>query len=310
MHLALVLACTAAPSTDSGATDGDSEAGPDGGAIDPGPAEFVFSYALIADPHVTAAGERVERLVTALDWIEAEREERGIELVFILGDIAWSEGWDEAVAAFQALSIPWLPVQGDNPIQVGEEAGFEQTFGPELAELGTSLDGWSRAALPVDDPVNAGQAWLQNYAFDHRGLRFIALDWNSRMIDPLWGETPDLHDFEGGTLPFLRGELQALGEGLDERVVLLTHMPMIQGPGSFDVKEGQAMIGTLGPYAELVYANHAGHLHGSAEGSWDECGMLVDTTDATWDDIVSLRVVGVSQDRVSVHYANELIELE
>lgn len=311
----LLLACTSAPSGGPGDTGDPGDlldgGGADTGQVDPGPVEPLFSYALVADPHVTGPGDRVDRLVQALQWVEAEREARDIELVFVLGDIAWADGWEEAVTALQTLSVPWMPVQGDNPIQVGEEPGFEQHFGAQLAQLGEALPGWSRAPLPVDDPVNGGQAWLQNYGFDHQGVRFIVLDWNSRVIGGAWGEMPDLHDFEGGTLPFLRQELDGLdADGLDERVVLLTHMPMIQGPGSFDVAEGKVLIDLLGPRADLVAANHAGHLHGSAEGDWPECGMLVDTTDATWDDVVSVRIVSVGQDRVKLHYDNVVVELE
>lgn len=166
--------------------------------------------------------------------------------------------------------------------------------------------------MPVDNPVQGGQSWLQNYGFKHRGLRFVALDWNSREIGTLWGETPDLHDFTGGTLPFLQTELDtaAATGGLDERVVLFSHMPMIMGPGTFDVTEGATLEAALGPRADLVQGNHAGHLHGNAEDEWEACGLVVDTTDATFDDVVSLRLVNVLQDAVQVQYESEIIVVE
>ena len=91
-----------------------------------------FSFALIADPHITGPGEHEERLRAAVAAVEERVASDNIELVFVLGDIAWSGGYDLAHAA---LSVPWVPVQGDNPIQVGEEDGFELAFSDQLLSL-------------------------------------------------------------------------------------------------------------------------------------------------------------------------------
>lgn len=308
-----LLSCASPAPADGtpGAGDGGTPS-TDSGAPDAGAPVFQFSYALIADPHVTSEGEHQERLQQAVAWVAEQADDRDIELVFVLGDIAWNEGFAPAVAALDALPVPWLPVLGDNPIQSGDEEAWHDAFDPVLQARAAALPGWSRAPTPVDNPVQGGQSHLQSYAFDHRGLRFVALDWNSREVGTLWGETPDLHDFSGGTLPFLQAELDAAsaGEGLAERVVLLSHMPMIVGPGSFDLDEGATLEALLGPAGDLVAGNHAGHLHGNGEDEWAACGMTVDTTDATWDDVVSLRVVQVWTDAAQVHSSDEVVELE
>lgn len=304
--LATLLACTSPaddPADDTGRTP------TDGGAVDPGTPIFAFSYALLADPHVTATGDHQERLQQAVAWIGEQTDARSIALTFVLGDVAWNDGFTPAIDALDALPMPWLPVLGDNPIQSQDEAAWHDAFDPQLQALGATLPGWTRATTPVANPVEGGTSLLQNYAFDHDGLRFVTLDINSRELGTLWGETPDLHDFDGGTLPFLAAELEGAGEGLDERMVLLSHMPMISGPGSFDVAESEVLEDLLGPHADLVYGNHAGHLHGNGEDEWAACGLHVDTTDAVWDDVITVRMVEVWQDAVSVHFVEELVEL-
>jgi hypothetical protein len=178
------------------------------------PLELAFTFAIIADPHVTGATANLDRLDQAVDWIAAEAEPRDLELVFVLGDIAWGGGYDLAREALGRLPVPWVPVQGDNPIQVGEEAGFIAAFADQVSVLGGSRPGWRLAPSPVPNPERGGESYLHNFAFDHGPVRFVGLDWNSRELDPLWGEMPDLHDFDGGTLPFLREELESWEWGL------------------------------------------------------------------------------------------------
>ncbi len=309
----LLLCCTPAGTGEGAGADSGGVAA-DGGASDagaPADASYAFSYVLIADPHVTGPGDHADRLQQAVDWVVEHQADRHVALVFVLGDIAWSDGFDDALAILSELPVPWVPVLGDNPIQAGDEQGFEDSFGPVLDTLADQLDGWVRAPRPVDDAVNGGLALLQNNAFDYGGMRFVSLDWNTRVMETGWGEMPDLHDFDGGTLPFLQDELaraEAAG-GKDERMVLLTHMPMIEGPGSFDVEEGTTLESLLGPQASLVSANHSGHLHFSADDVWEECGLDVDVTDATWDDEVTIRVVDVSEDDARFHLDHELIKL-
>ena len=81
---------------------------------------------------MTGGGDHDARLQAAVAETNARIEAEGIELVFILGDIAWGDGYDLAHAALSELAVPWVPVLGDNPIQVGEETGFEDAFSSRL----------------------------------------------------------------------------------------------------------------------------------------------------------------------------------
>ena len=290
----------------------DSAAVPPVDSADTGAAETdpvpVFSFAIIADPHVTGPGEHLDRLHAAVAHLAELHDTEPLAFVAVLGDIAWGGGWEPSRDALQALPVPWVPIQGDNPIQVGEETGFEATFGPQLTRLADQLDGWQRAPLPTPDPIY-GEVWLTNFAFEHEGVTFVGLDWNSREVDTIFGETPDLFDLPGGTLPFLEGVLEQVDAtpGLDDRVVTLTHMPMMYGPGFYTVDEVEVLEARVGPYGSLLAANHAGHLHGNGETEWAALGLDVVVTDATWDDDNAVRIVRVAQTNQRVVFTHEVV---
>ena len=299
----LLFSCT------SPTADTSSAPGSDSGVVS-GDLEKLFSYALIADPHVTGEGEHDARLRAAVEVVSERASSDGIELVFVLGDIAWGGGYALAHDALSALPVPWIPVFGDNPIQVGEEPSFEETFGAQLDALGEQVAGWSREPVPVENPERGGESWLHNARLTHGGVEFWVVDWNSREVGTLFGETPDLHDFPGGTLPFLSGALDDLGEGPDKRVVLLSHMAPFPGPGGLTVDEQETMRALFEPHTEAVWGNHAGHLHASSAMNWEELDFEIVTTDATWDDLNTIRIVEVWGDGSRFVYEDTLVDVD
>ena len=146
-----LLACTAAgPQVAPDVTDDTAEASTGPEAHEP---EHLFTFGLLADSHVTGTGDHLERLGLAVDALEAEATD--LAFVAVLGDIAWGGGWELARERLDTLSVPWVPVFGDNPIQVGEETGFHETFGAHLDALGPALEGWTVAPVPVTPPPEA-----------------------------------------------------------------------------------------------------------------------------------------------------------
>jgi hypothetical protein len=288
------------------ASDSSDSGVPDTGEVVETEAVPAFSFGIIADPHVTGEGEHLDRLHAAVAHLASVHADAPLEFVVVLGDIAWRDGWDDASSALDALPVPWVPIQGDNPIQVGEEQGFITAFGPQLDHLAAGLDGWQHLPSPVDDPIYE-QVWLTNIAFEVDGVTFVGLDWNSRDTETILGETPDLFDVEGGTLPFLESVLEqtAATDGLAGRVITLTHMPMMWGPGFFTVDEVAVMESRIGPYSDLLLANLAGHLHGNGSTEWEALDMDVHVTDAPWDDENLVRVAHISKTNLRV-----VLELE
>ena len=48
-----------------------------------------FSFAIIADPHINGDVNHKANLENAISWLISNKNDKHIELVFVLGDIAW-----------------------------------------------------------------------------------------------------------------------------------------------------------------------------------------------------------------------------
>ena len=274
------------------------------------PFEELFAFAVLADPHLYGSTDNDARAEAAVAWVNANAAERGIELVLIVGDIAWNTGTETAPALFDAFEVPWVPVTGDNEIQSSDSQAFFEAFEPQWQALGTQLDGFAYVPMPVANPEYDNESWFTNHSFEHRGVTFVGLDWCARIVGSLFGEMADLHDFEGGTLPYFEDAMAGLGEGARDSVVLYSHHPMHLSPGAFDLDEMAILEAAVEPWADRVYANFGGHYHADGEdesvnGLWE-----VHVTDATWDDDNRLRLVTVSGNGARFSYEHELITVE
>ena len=78
------------------------------------PYEHVFTFAVLADPHLYGNAEYLERAVKAIDWLNENAADRSIELVITVGDITWSEGAADAIDLYSTLELPHVPIIGDN----------------------------------------------------------------------------------------------------------------------------------------------------------------------------------------------------
>ncbi|MFV1957996.1 MAG: metallophosphoesterase [Planctomycetota bacterium] len=266
----------------------------------------LFSFVVLADPHVSWAPDAAQRLEACIDWIEANRDARAIEVVLVVGDLGTP---GKAKQVLDGLDVPWVPVIGDNVIQGGGEATFDATFEPQYDALATDFPTFVRSPTPV--PNGAGDAfYLQNFSFDHGGVHFIGLDWCTRTIGGATAEQADLHDFPGGTLPFLAADLAACPKDRLENVVLLSHHPMhdvLDGAGSFSPGELDAVEATTAPYADHVVADFAGHYHFAWKDRENAGGFEVFVSDAVWDDDATLRLVTVLDDGTRLQYAQEVV---
>lgn len=287
----------------------DGEAAPDteSSSVEAGEPELQFAFAVIADPHVGGEGEHADRLAAAVAWLNDHQQERSLELVLVCGDIGWNEGLPAARDALDLLRVPYAPVTGDNEVHIGDEAAFHQVFADAYDTLAASTDGWRKAPLPVAEPELGRDVWLENYAFEHRGVRFVGLDWASRSDDFIESEMGTLHDFEGGTLAFLADELEDAEQRADESIVFASHIPMLMAPGAFDVAELSVLDGLTVPVQSKVAASFAGHWHTDYEGPDQTGGYDAFIVDATWDDDVVLWMVDVSFDGRAFSYAHESI---
>jgi len=267
-----------------------------------------FSFVVIADPHIAGAAEHERRLSVAVDWVNESAPAEGVELVFVVGDIAWKrENQLKAREILDRLTVPYVPVLGDNEIETGSEADFHEVFAPALGRLSKSVLNWRRAPAHVA-PGDASPIRLQNLSFDHRGLHCVVLDWKTRK----GGEHADLHAEPGGTLSWLKEELKSCRDRPPNSVVLFTHLPMHMNYfyRVFTKKEDAAVAEITRASDGILFANFAGHYHINWDQQRPEWGYDLSVTDATWDDELTIRVVGVEGTPEGFTYANRLVVLE
>ncbi len=270
--------------------------------------EPLFSFVVLADPHLYGSVTHEENAVDAVEWVNENRVERGIELVVILGDVAWSAGLEGSPELLGALEVPWVPIIGDNSIQSDDEQQWAETFEPQFLLLAAELEGWFKADPLVENPEEGVDSWFQNLVFDYGGLRFLGLDFCTRHIGGVFGEMADLHDFEGGTLPWLRDRLEELEQPAAESVVMLSHHPVHLSPGAFDLEEMDQLEELLAPHGDTVAMSLAGHYHMDGYQELDELGYQVFVTDDVHASR-ALRVVRVSGNGLRFAYDHETVYL-
>jgi hypothetical protein len=287
-----------------------------------------FSFAIIADPHVDGNVIRRAKFETAVEWIIDNKDSNDIELVFVLGDIAWGgrRGSRNLAIARHILSrlndagIPYVPIIGDNEVAVRGEKEFQDVFEPQYKNLSKMLTNWQKAAIPVNG------MYLQNFSFDYKGCHFVCLDFNSREKG---NESGELHDFPGGTWSWFQNDIEKCSKPKKENIVIMSHIGMFRTGFEkadqylFSEDEMTKIKRFLYNYRGYVDSNYAGHLHQNWKMVvWS--GLLtplytVRVTDETWYDTewpesddreVTVRLVQVNSNGPKVTYAQHIQNVE
>lgn len=250
-----------------------------------------FSFAVIADPHISGSPDNRAKFETAIDWIVSNKESKDIELTFVLGDIAWGgpRGNRNLAVAKEILDrledagITYIPVIGDNEVQCGSEKEFQEVFGPHYNILSSTLDNWSKSSTPIDG------MYLQNFSFDYKDCHFVCPDFNSRKAR---GEGGELYDFAGGTWRWFKSDIEKCAKPKKENIVIMTHIGMFrtgfESADRFVFSEDQMskIKGFLNDYKDNVDSNYAGHLHMNwYVPVWSQLFVplyFVRVTDETW----------------------------
>jgi hypothetical protein len=287
-----------------------------------------FSFAIIADPHIDGNMDNKAKLISAVDWLISNKEKKDIELVFIVGDIAWggyrsNRNLKIVRAIFDRLNnagIPYIPVIGDNEIQRRCEKEFDVIFKKQYQYLGKILEHWRKAPTPVNE------MYLQNFSFDYKGCHFVSCDFNSREKNNEGGE---LHNFTGGSWPWFKKDIETCPKTKKESIVIITHIGMFRTGFAaadeylFSQDEMDRIKGFLYDYREYVDSNYAGHIH----QNWNSVvwsGLFtkiyhVRITDEPWhgqqwpeanDKGITIRLVQVNSDGNEVSYIQQLVNAQ
>lgn len=283
-----------------------------------------FSFAIIADPHINGSKNNKAKFISAVDWIIENKDKKDIQLVFVVGDIAWGgsgahRNLRTARVILERLNhagVTYVPIIGDNEIQKGSEKEFNDTFNGQYKYLSDILEHWRKAPTPVDGK------YLQNFSFDYKGCHFVCCDFNSREPGNEGGE---LHDFSGGSWPWFKNDIETCSKVRQESIVIISHIGMFRTGFEtadeflFSQEEMNKIKGFLYDYREYVDANYAGHIH----QNWHSVvwtGLFstiyhVRTTDETWfckqwpeadDKEITVRLAQVNSDGNVVHYSQHI----
>ncbi len=307
--------------------DAEGEFGELSNAVELPPEPYdTFSFAIVADPHIDGNVDHETALRIAVQWIIDNKESRDIELVFIVGDIAWGAAGElrnlqiakEILDALTDAGVLYVPVMGDNEVAAGSELEFNDVFGVQYQYLSGVLENWQKADVPVSG------MYLQNFSFDRKLVHFVGADFVSRETGDEGGE---LHDFPGGSWQWFKNDITNSPKLREENTIVLTHIGMfctgIPAVDEFLFTEDEMakVIGFLDAYGEYVDSNYSGHIHQNLYTVvLSESGThLYDVwvTDETWYDTVwpeiddhetTVRVVSVDSTATSFSYTQDVVD--
>ena len=296
-----------------------------------------FSFAILTDTHI---GEGIEDygtagwddepggeeasasealLEAAVATINAQVEDgEGPAFVVILGDLTDSAERSELLRArdlLAELEIPWLPLLGNHDTWPYAWDADQELWDEAPAGTGDALtleifeDAFVQAEADIPSLIRAPSVWnpdldaespFVSFAFDHCGVRFVALDSNTRTHAPdgYPGVGPEaaLYDVQGAPWPWFIDDVTS-GPGADAAtVVVLAHHPFTQSTWtSFDEDAMSTMEADLQAHGleDRIGAFFGGHLHMELQLE-GPMGLPVVLADATKDG-AGPRVVVVSE---------------
>jgi hypothetical protein len=232
-----------------------------------------FSIAVIADPHCGGGQDQWDRIDLAIKWINDNKTDRKIDMVVIVGDIAWGgDNLAKIKSKFDGLSIPYMPVMGDNELHAGDEITFDSVFSNNFDELALMYgESWNKAPVPVIEPQTGKSLFLQNYSFDHKGLHIMCTDWCTRKLDGLLeGEQAELFDFDGGTWSWFKNDFESSVGDIKNNILVFSHHPLHVSPayplsridlGAFCYDDFKTITDFTLPFQDYIFASYGGHYH-------------------------------------------------
>ncbi len=291
------------------------------------PAErCAFSFAILTDTHIgegiqdyggagwddaqegDTASDSEALLASAVAEINtAAQTTAGPAFVVVLGDLTDSGERSELERSrelLEALEIPWLPLLGNHEVWPYAWDTSSDSWGEAEEPHGDALmlevfeDSFAQAAADIPSLVQAPAVWVLeheadtpfvSFAFSHCGVRFVALDTNTRTHAPEGypgiGPEAALYDAEGAPWPWLVQDVTAGPGAREGTVVVLGHHPFTNaGLVAFDQDAFDRMEADIQDHGleQRIAAFFGGHLHFDNQGE-GPAGIPVVLTAATKD---------------------------
>ena len=190
-------------------------------------------------------GYSAVRLRRAVNWINENKAANDIQFVLVTGDITDSgekSEFDKAKEILDALDIPYVPTIGNHDIwpYVRFQDEAEYAYGDSVMNVvfkdtydnaAQFFDNWDDGTRleSVYNPESEQYHYHQNFSFSHKGVGFLAFDFNPRYHvrkdEPGVGAEARLNDFAGGTYDWLLNTIANHPSRSDKNLILLTHQP-------------------------------------------------------------------------------------
>lgn len=285
-------------------------------------APVLFTFAHITDSHIgeraaggdfgtpgfmndtlagSESGYTIDRLRNTIRHLNEMPASERPAFIIHSGDLTDSGEHSEFLMTRHLMDgpIPFIPLMGNHDAwpynRFGTEAAtacgdsmMNVVFGDVFDSLKQQFTGdEGTRTTPFVCPESGNNAFLQNYAFIHAGVRIVFLDFNPRYHvpkdEPGIGPEAYLTEGEGGTLPFLKAQL-ALAEQQNERVILIAHHPPVTSVVgkrfAFSKADKSRLAELLRPHRDRIMGWFCGHLHRWARYRFSKAGIPVFETKA------------------------------
>ena len=87
--------------------------------------------------------EQSSRLEQAISWINRHKESRQIELGASFGDVGWGTGLSESKQLLDQLDIPYVPIIGDNGVNMEMRKNFTSIYNDQFEWLSENTESWT-----------------------------------------------------------------------------------------------------------------------------------------------------------------------
>lgn len=245
------------------------------------------TYGWLDEMPVGDVGYPAKRLRKAVNWINAHADSLKIKFVIVTGDITDSGERSEFLKfkeIISTLKIPYIPLIGNHDVwpytrhtEAATPCGdslMNVIFYEHFQQLERNFGNWNNGTLRqrVDNPIAGNKNFLQNFSFGYENYVFMLTDFGTRKHaepgEKGVGPQADLHDFAGGTFPWVSSQLEKYTYA-SENVFLFTHWPMTKDPlvnvhlssMAFSPSEYKKLAAMLYPYRAYVAAWFSGHIH-------------------------------------------------
>jgi len=197
-----------------------------------------FKFAVISDTHLEPNVPAPSLFLSnTVEFLNRIKDSENIKVVFVIGDLTdKATSFAEVKSILSNLKIPYIPMLGNHDIMVNNASWAEPVptgdliFVREFREQFEKMPGLQWQNKETFNPSIRASSWFPNFRLKIGRLVFLGVDYASRTSGRNWlfnGVFPraELHDFPGGTLPWLEGTLKDISKDDISEVVLLQHYP-------------------------------------------------------------------------------------